>query len=114
MALGDGLAEGDALGAGADGVASVLDVGAVDQLVVAREDRGTDAEARVRAVGGGLCGDAARVQVLELRGGQAELLAGGGDGGGIGGVEEGGGGGGHGNGMSFERCRGRNGGGEGV
>jgi hypothetical protein len=75
VAVGDGLPKGDALGAGADGVGGVLDIGAVDVLAVEGEYGGADAESRVGAVGGGFGGPAARVQRAELRAGEGVLGA---------------------------------------
>lgn len=71
VALGDGFAKGDALGAGADGVGGVLDIGAGDVGTEVGEDDGTDSEVAVGAVGGGLGGDGVSLQVMQLLGGQA-------------------------------------------
>ncbi len=82
--LGDGLAEGDALGTGADGVRGVLDVGAVEEAAVDGEQRRADAELAVRAVRGRLGADAAAMEFLELGHRQAVFSAGGLDGGRLG------------------------------
>lgn len=66
VALGDGLAEGDALGARADGVGGVLDVGAGDEVAPGGEDGGAHAELAVRAVRCRLGRHAALVQPPEL------------------------------------------------
>lgn len=80
MALGDGLAEGDALGAGADRVRGVLDVGAAEVVgAVGGEHGRADPELAVRAIGGGLGRHAPPVQLAELCLGQPVLLAGRGD-----------------------------------
>lgn len=87
MPLGHRLPECHPLRTGPHGVRRVLDVGAVNELPVAREDRGAHAEPGVRAVRGGLGGCGARVQRVELLAGQAVGRADLGDGGGGGGLE---------------------------
>lgn len=51
VAVRDGFCEGDALGAGADGVGSVFDVGACDDGRGGGEESGADAEGGVGAYG---------------------------------------------------------------
>lgn len=73
-ALDDGLAKSHPLGAGADGVRGVLDVGAVRPAAVLSEKRGSDAELAVGAVGRGLGGRGTLVEGLELGWGKPVLL----------------------------------------
>lgn len=73
VAVGDGLGEGHALGAGADGVRGVLDVGAGDVGVAGRgEGHGADAEVAVGAVGGRFGGEGVPLEVVQLLDGEAE------------------------------------------
>lgn len=75
VALGHGLAEGHALGAGGDGVRGVLHVGAVEEDAVDGDQGRADPELAVRAVRRRFGADAARVQFPELGLGEPVLPA---------------------------------------
>src|SRR5262249_14938523 len=76
VALGDGLPEGDSLGARAHGIRGILDVGAADVAPRPGEKNGAHAEPAVGAVRRRLRRDALPLQAVELVRGQAERLAG--------------------------------------
>lgn len=75
VALDDGRPKGHALGARPDGVARVLDVGAVDVRGAVDEQRRAHAEAAVGAVRRGLGRGRAGLELGELGGRDAVLLA---------------------------------------
>lgn len=72
VAVGDGLCKGRALGADADGIARVLDVGAVQRNAGLRQHRAPDPEPAVRTVRSATRLDRRVVQRMQLGRGHGE------------------------------------------
>lgn len=73
MTLRHSPSQSHALGARADGIRSILDVGAGDERAVGgRECHGADAEVAIRAVGGRLGCKGVTLEIVQLLDGEAK------------------------------------------